>query len=40
MPGAAPAAIGPISVTAGSTTAGHDIVLIGTSPRFDQFEGP
>ena len=40
MPGAAPAPIGPISVTAGSTTSGHDIVLVGTDPRFDQFEGP
>jgi hypothetical protein len=40
MPGAAPAPIGPINVAAGSTTSGHDIVLIGTSPRFDQFEGP
>lgn len=40
MPGTAPAAIGPINVIAGATTSGHDIVLIGTSPRFDQFEGP
>lgn len=40
MPGAAPAPIGPITVTAGATTSGHDIVLIGTDPRFDQFEGP
>jgi hypothetical protein len=40
MPGAAPAPIGPINVATGSTTSGHDIVLIGTSPRFDQFEGP
>lgn len=40
MPGTAPAPIGPISVAAGSTTSGHDIVLIGTDPRFDQFEGP
>jgi hypothetical protein len=40
LPGIAPAPIGPITVTAGQTTAGHDVVLIGTPPRFDQFEGP
>ncbi len=40
MPGIAPAPIGPITVIAGQTTAGHDIVLIGTPPRFDAFEGP
>lgn len=40
MPGTAPAPIGPINVTAGATSSGHDIVLIGTQPRFDQFEGP
>lgn len=40
MPGTAPAPIGPFNVTAGATTSGHDIVLIGTNPRFDQFEGP
>ena len=40
MPGTAPAPIGPINVTADATAAGNDIVLIGTDPRFDQFEGP
>lgn len=40
MPGTAPVPIGPISVAPGSATSGHDIVLIGTDPRFDQFEGP
>lgn len=40
LPGTAPAPIGPITVTAGATTAGHDVTLIGTDPRFDQFEGP
>ncbi|MGE0029853.1 MAG: hypothetical protein AB7T20_01875 [Steroidobacteraceae bacterium] len=40
MPGAAPAPIGPINVTAGSTVSGNNLVLIGSPPRFDQFEGP
>ena len=40
MPGIAPAPTGPISVTAGATSAGHDVTLINTPPRFDQFEGP
>lgn len=40
MPGSAPAPIGPFNVVAGGTSSGHDIVLIGTDPRFDQFEGP
>jgi hypothetical protein len=40
MPGTAPAPIGPINVVAGGTASGNDIVLIGTDPRFDQFEGP
>jgi hypothetical protein len=40
MPGTAPAPLGPISVSAGVTTAGHDVTLIGTPPRFDPFEGP
>lgn len=40
MPGVAPAPAGPITVTAGHTSAGHDIVLLGTPPRFDEFEGP
>lgn len=40
MPGAAPAPIGPITVVAGSTASGNNVVLIGSPPRFDQFEGP
>jgi hypothetical protein len=40
LPGTAPPPIGPITVTAGQTTAGHDVALIGTPPRFDAFEGP
>ena len=40
MPGTAPAPIGPITVTAGATSSGNDVTLIGTDPRFDQFEGP
>lgn len=40
MPGAAPAPIGPVSVTAGGTVSGNNLVLIGSPPRFDQFEGP
>lgn len=39
MPGTAPAPLGPITISAGQTSGGHDIVLIGTPPRFDQFEG-
>lgn len=40
MPGTAPPPSGPIVVGAGSTAAGNDVILIGTPPRFDQFEGP
>jgi hypothetical protein len=40
MPGTAPPPIGPINVAAGVTIPGNDMVLIGTDPRFDQFEGP
>lgn len=40
MPGSAPAPIGPITVTSGSTDSGNDVTLVGTDPRFDQFEGP
>ncbi len=40
MPGFAPASIGPITVTAGATDSGNDVTLVGTDPRFDQFEGP
>ena len=40
MPGAAPAPIGPVNVAAGGTVSGNNLVLIGSPPRFDQFEGP
>jgi hypothetical protein len=40
MPGTAPPPSGPVVVGAGGTAAGNDIILIGTPPRFDQFEGP
>jgi hypothetical protein len=40
MPGTAPAPIGPIAVAAGATSSGNDFTLVGTDPRFDQFEGP
>ena len=40
MPGTAPAPSGVIVVTAGATVPGNDVTLIGTNPRFDQFEGP
>ncbi|HEU0225394.1 MAG TPA: hypothetical protein VFR29_08165, partial [Steroidobacteraceae bacterium] len=40
MPGTAPPPIGPIVVTANATNSGNHVILIGTAPRFDQFEGP
>jgi hypothetical protein len=40
MPGTAPAPSAMITVTAGNTNADNGVVLIGTPPRFDQFEGP
>lgn len=40
MPGTAPAPLGPVTVSAGATTGGHDAVIQNTPPRFDQFEGP
>lgn len=40
MPGTAPPPNGPIVVGAGSTVSGNNMTLIGTAPRFDQFEGP
>lgn len=40
MPGTAPAPTGAIVVAAGATVSGIDVTLIGTDPRFDQFEGP
>lgn len=39
MPGTAPAPIGPIVVTQNAVSSGNDVTLIGTAPRFDQFEG-
>lgn len=39
MPGTAPPPSGPVAVGAGNTAAGNDVTLIGTPPRFDQFEG-
>ena len=38
LPGDAPSPIGPINVAAGETESGHDVILIGTPPRFDDFE--
>ncbi len=40
MPGTSPGPLGPIAVAAGATVSGNDVVLVGTAPRFDQFEGP
>jgi hypothetical protein len=40
MPGTAPRPIGPITVAAGTTVSGKDVVLKNTPPRFDQFEAP
>ncbi len=40
MPGTAPAPTAPIAVGAGATSSGHNVTLIGTDPRYDQFEGP
>jgi hypothetical protein len=40
MPGTAPAPLGPFSVAAGATSSGHNVTILGTQPRFDQFEGP
>jgi hypothetical protein len=39
MPGTPPPPAGPVVIAAGQTSSGNDIVLIGTPPRFDQFEG-
>ncbi|HXE91318.1 MAG TPA: hypothetical protein VNK82_10185 [Terriglobales bacterium] len=39
MPGTAPAAAGPFAVAAGGTVNAGDIVLVGTNPRLDAFEG-
>jgi hypothetical protein len=40
MPGSSPGPIGPVTVAAGVATDGTDVTLVGTPPRFDQFEGP
>jgi hypothetical protein len=40
MPGSAPAPFGPVVVSPGLTSPGNNLILIGTPPRFDQFEGP
>lgn len=40
MPGTAPPPIGPVAIGAGATASGNNLTLIGTDPRFDQFEGP
>jgi hypothetical protein len=38
LPGAAPPPLGPISVSAGELEGGHDVVLIQTPARYDDFE--
>jgi hypothetical protein len=40
MPGTAPPPTAAIAVGAGVTVTGINVTLIGTDPRFDQFEGP
>lgn len=40
MPGSAPPPTGAMTVGAGSTVSGINVVLIGTQTRFDGFEGP
>jgi hypothetical protein len=40
MPGTSPGPVGPVTVAAGVATDGTDVTLVGTPPRFDQFEGP
>ena len=40
LPGTLPPPMGPITITAGETSSGNDVTLVGTPPRFDQFEGP
>jgi len=40
MPGSSPGPIGPVTVAAGVAADGTDVTLVGTPPRFDQFEGP
>jgi hypothetical protein len=38
LPGTAPPPSAPITVTAAEHESGHDVVLIGTDPRYDDFE--
>jgi hypothetical protein len=38
LPGDAPAPSAPIAVAAGEHESGHDVILIGTAPRFDDYE--
>jgi hypothetical protein len=40
LPGTAPPPSGPITISAGETDSGNHVILIGTPPRFDRFEGP
>lgn len=40
LPGIPATPSGPIAISAGQTSPDHDVLLIGTPPRFDQFEGP
>jgi hypothetical protein len=39
LPGTAPPPSGPVTISAGETDSGNHVTLIGTPPRFDQFEG-
>jgi len=38
LPGTVPAPIGPVAVAPGAVVTGTDVILIGTPPRFDDFE--
>jgi hypothetical protein len=40
LPGTPPPPSAPISIAAGQTKSGNNVTLIGTPPRFDQFESP
>ena len=39
LPGTAPPPSDPITISAGETASGNHVTLLGTPPRFDQFEG-